>query len=78
MDPQHLLNLGFTAASAVLGWFARELWAAVQSLKKDLARLREEIATDRVHKDDFKEALKEVKDMLGKIFDRLDHKADKP
>lgn len=77
MDTQHLLNLSFGAASAVLGWFARELWAAVQSLKKDLARLREEIATDRVHKDDFKEALKEVKEMLGKIFDRLDGKADK-
>ena len=77
MDTQHLLNLSFGAASAVLGWFARELWAAVQSLKKDLARLREEIANDRVHKDDFKEALKEVKEMLGKIFDRLDGKADK-
>ena len=77
MDTQHLLNLSFGAASAVLGWFARELWSAVQSLKKDLARLREEIANDRVHKDDFKEALKEVKEMLGKIFDRLDHKADK-
>lgn len=77
MDTQHLLNLSFGAASAVLGWFARELWSAVQSLKKDLARLREEIANDRVHKDDFKEALKEVKEMLGKIFDRLDNKADK-
>lgn len=77
MDTQHLLNLGFTAASACLGWFARELWTAVQSLKADLSSLREEIATDRVHKDDFREALKEVKEMLGKIFDRLDHKADK-
>lgn len=77
MDHQHLLNLGFTAASAALGWFARELWSAVQALKADLSSLREEIATDRVHKDDFREALKEVKEMLGKIFDRLDHKADK-
>lgn len=77
MDPQHLLNLGFGACSAALGWFARELWTAVQALKSDLSQLRTEIANDRVHKDDFKEALKEVKDMLGKIFDRLDHKADK-
>lgn len=78
MDTQHLLNFGFGAASAVLGWFARELWAAVQSLKKDLSRLREEIAGERVHKDDFRHALEKVEVMLGKIFDRLDGKADKP
>ena len=77
MDTQYILNAVFGAASAALGWFARELWTAVKALKEDLARLREEIANDRVHKDDFKEALKEVKEMLGKIFDRLDGKADK-
>jgi len=77
LDTQHLLNLTFGAASACLGWFARELWTAVQALKADLSDLRTEIATDRVHKDDFKEALKEVKEMLAKIFDKLDHKADK-
>ena len=78
MDTQHLLNFSFAAASACLGWFARELWAAVKSLKEDMHRLREEIATDRVHKDDFREALKEVKEMLSKIFDKLDGKQDKP
>lgn len=78
MDAQHLINLGFGAASAVLGWFARELWTAVQSLKADLSALRTEIAQDRVHKDDFKEAFREVKDMLSKIFDKLDAKVDKP
>lgn len=78
MDPQHLINLGFGAASAVLGWFARELWTAVQSLKADLSALRTEIASDRVHKDDFRHALEKVEVMLAKIFDKLDGKADKP
>lgn len=78
MDPQHILNFAFGAASACLGWFARELWSAVKSLKEELHRLREEIASDRVHKDDFKEAFREVKDMLSKIFDKLDAKVDKP
>lgn len=77
MDTQHILNFAFGAASACLGWFARELWSAVKSLKEDLARLREEIATDRVHKDDFRHALEKVEVMLAKIFDKLDGKADK-
>ena len=77
METQHLINLSFTAASTALGWFARELWSAVQALKADLSNLREEIASDRVHKDDFRHALEKVEVMLAKIFDKLDGKADK-
>lgn len=78
MDQQSLINFGFTAASAVLGWLARELWTAVQALKSDLNQLRTEIASDRVHKDDFRHALEKVESMLAKIFDKLDGKQDKP
>lgn len=78
MDTQHLLNLGFGAASAVLGWFARELWSAVKDLKADLAKLREELPRGYVMKEDYRRDIYEIKEMLGKIFDRLDGKADKP
>jgi hypothetical protein len=77
MDTQSLLNIVFGLFSAAAGWFAREMWAAVKELKADLAKLREDLPKSYVAKDDFKEGLKEVKDMLGKIFDRLDTKADK-
>lgn len=77
MDTQSLLNIGLTTASMALGWFARELWSAVQALKADLSSLREEIASDRVHKDDFRHALEKVEVMLAKIFDKLDGKQDK-
>lgn len=77
MDTQHLLNVGFTAASAVLGWFARELWSAVKDLKADLAKLREELPRGYVMKEDYRRDIYEIKEMLGKIFDRLDGKADK-
>lgn len=78
MDPQNLLNLVFGTCSAALGWFARELWSAVQILKAELSDLRTEIASDRVHKDDFRHALEKVEVMLAKIFDKLDNKQDKP
>jgi hypothetical protein len=77
MTTQDLINLGLVSAASVLGWFARELWAAVKDLKSDLARLREELPRNYVARDDYKDDIREIKDMLTKLFDRLDHKADK-
>jgi len=57
----------------VAGWFARELWTAVQGLKNDLSKL----PTIYVARQDYKDDMREVKEMLGKIFDKLDHKVDK-
>lgn len=77
MDSQNLINLAFGAASAVLGWFARELWNAVKELKSELAKLREEMPRAYVMKEDYRRDIYEIKELLGKIFDRLDNKADK-
>lgn len=77
MDIQTLLNIVFGLFSAVVGWFVREMWAAVKELKSDLAKLREDLPKGYVAKDDFRDGIREIKDMLGKLFDRLDHKADK-
>jgi len=77
MDWQNLINLVGGAALAVIGWFARQLWDAVQKLKSDMSSLELSISNNYVKKDDFKDGIKELKEMLGKIFDRLDSKADR-
>jgi len=77
MDSQHLINVGLGVSSAVFGWLARELWTAVKDLKEDLTKLSVELPKTYVTRDDYRSDLKEIKDMLGKIFDRLEHKADK-
>ena len=77
MDYQTLLNVGLTLISAVTGWFARELWSAVKELKADLAKLREELPKSYVVKDDYKNDIRELKEMINKIFDKLDNKSDK-
>lgn len=61
----------------VTGWFARELWAAVKELKTDLAKLSTEIPKTYVTRDDYRQDLKEIRDLLAKIFDKLDNKADR-
>ena len=62
---------------SVLGWFARELWSAVKDLKADLAKLREDLPKAYVMREDYREDMRDIKEMLGKIFDKLDQKIDK-
>ena len=77
MEPQNLidtiLGIGFT----VLGWFARELWAAVKELKYDLSKMREDLPKTYIARDDYKDDIRDIRDMLSKIFDKLDNKQDK-
>ena len=40
-------------ALAALGWFARQIWDAIKELRTDLARLREDLPTRYVPKDEF-------------------------
>jgi len=65
------------AAQAVLGWFAKTLWNAVQELKTDLAKLREELPTKYAQRDDFNQLGQELREMFREIRDKLDRKADK-
>ena len=77
MENQHLINALIGGGFAILGWFARELWAAVKELKADLAKLREDLPKEYVAKDDYREDIREIKAMLAKIFEKLDAKVDK-
>lgn len=77
MDNQLLINLVLGGVMSVIGWFARVLWYAVDELKRDLSKLREELPKEYVGKDDYRQDVKELKEMLSKLFDKLDNKSDK-
>jgi predicted nucleic acid-binding Zn-ribbon protein len=74
---QTIFNFILGGVSTVLGWFLREMWSAVKELKADLAKLREELPREYVAKDDYRQDVRDLKEMLQKLFDRLEHKADK-
>lgn len=78
MDFQTLINIGAGTALGVAGWFARQMWGAVTELRNDLAKLREELPKTYITKDDFKDAVSELKALLIAIDNKLDRKADKP
>jgi hypothetical protein len=73
MDNQTLINLAFSAFGTVAGWLFKVLWDAIHELKEDI----KEIERGYVMKDDYRIDIAEIKGMLGRIFDRLDAKADK-
>ena len=77
MENQHLINGLLAGGFTVLGWFARELWAAVKELKADLAKLREDLPREYVVKDDYREDIRDIKAMLERIFEKLENKADR-
>jgi len=77
MDVQNTINFIGGAVISVLGWFARELWTEVKNLKDEIVEMEREVLSNHVRRDDYRQDMKEVKEMLSKIFDRLDNKVDK-
>ncbi len=73
MDYQVLFNLAVTAAAFFGGWILSRIYSAIDRLDDDVRDLPKVY----VSKDDYREDLREIKDLLGAIFKRLDHKVDK-
>ena len=66
---QGLLNILIMTVGSVFGWVLRMLWTASQELKADLAKLREELPKEYVSKDDYRQDVRELKEMISKLFD---------
>jgi hypothetical protein len=77
MIDQGIINLIIGAILSVLGWFARQLWDAVQDLKSDMKQLEVDLPTHYVRKEDLESRLDRIEASLNRIFEKLDHKADK-
>lgn len=77
MEVPQIVMWGLGTACTLLGWFARELYAATQSLRKDLSALQVQISSDYVRYDRLKDAFQPVMDSLAEIKHTLERKADK-
>ena len=73
MDYQTLFNLAITVAAFFGGWTLNRIYTAIDRLDKDVR----DMPHVYVAKDDYREDLREIKELLGAIFKRLEHKADK-
>ena len=77
MDDQGIINIIIGVVLSVLGWFARQLWDAVQDLKKDVKQIEVDLPTHYVRKEDLDVRLDRLEAVLNRIFEKLDNKADK-
>jgi aspartate aminotransferase-like enzyme len=77
MELQSLLNIGVGVILAGIGWFSRQIWEAVNELRRDVHEIEVDLPKSYVRKDEFAESVREIKAMLEKIFDKLDSKVDK-
>ena len=77
MEFQEITNAAIGVGLSILGWFARELWSAGKELKNDVSSLREHLPRTYVTRDDYRGDIKEIKDLLIGIVERLGEKANR-
>jgi hypothetical protein len=73
VEPQFLINILFAAAGAAFGWILNSISRSIVRIEDRMA----EMPMMYVNRDDYRADIHEIKGMLGKIFDRLDQKADR-
>lgn len=89
MDSQVVFNIAVAVAGAFGGWILKVIWDSIKQVDKDVKYLTREVNQDFVRREDFKtsvgeikadmrDGFREVKEMLGQVFSRLENKADKP
>jgi hypothetical protein len=74
---QSTINMAIGAALAIAGWFARQLWEAVQLLKSEVHKIEVDLPVNYVRKDDMDKRMDHIETMFQRIYDKLDGKADK-
>lgn len=73
MDYQILFNIAVAVAGFFGGWTLNRIYQAIDRLDADVRQM----PLNYVTRDDYRSDMSEIKNMLGKIFDKLDGKADK-
>jgi uncharacterized membrane protein (DUF106 family) len=77
MMSQDTINLMITISGVVFGWILRVVWESIRKLQDEINEFQREVHTSYVSKDDYRQDILEVKEILKQIFDKLDRKADK-
>lgn len=78
MEALGAFQLLLAVAVSVAGWFLRSLHEDHRRLNKQLSEHEKNVMRDFVRRDDYHNDIRDIRQMLDKIFNRLDEKADKP
>jgi len=73
MDTQQIINFALGLVAFLGGWVLNNITKAIERLDTDVRAM----PSTYVSKDDYRHDINDIKEMLGKIFDKLDAKVDK-
>ncbi len=77
MEDMGVVEILWFIVTLLIGFFVKTIWEKMSLLSKRVDNWASAMPSTYVRRDDYKEDIRDVKDMLGKIFDRLEMKADK-
>ena len=72
VEHQQLINWLFIVAGAAIGWVLKIIWDALNRLKDDMKEIERDLPTIYVRKDDFRQAVNDVKEDMREL--RVDMK----
>jgi hypothetical protein len=73
MEYQIIFNVGIALVGFIGGWMVNRVFVLLDRIDAEMKA----IPMQYVAKEDYREDIREVKEMLGAIFKRLESKADK-
>ena len=77
MEFQPMFNFIGGAILIAVGWWCKEIWNSVKSLKEDIRAIEVDLPKHYVSKADIESRLDKIDATLERIFDKLENKADK-
>jgi hypothetical protein len=73
MEYQVIFNVGIALVGFIGGWMVNRVFVLLDRIDADMKA----IPMQYVAKEDYREDIRQIKEMLGAIFKRLESKADK-
>ena len=77
MEFQPMFNFIGGAILVAIGWWCKEIWNSVKSLKDDIQAIEVDLPKNYVTKKDIESRFDRIDATLERLFDRLDSKVDK-
>ena len=70
---QTLFNWAVGLVGFLGGWVLKVVWDAVRDLRKDIRQIERDLPEVYVRKDDFREAVREMKETMREGFNKMDN-----
>lgn len=73
MDSQAVFDWIVGIGGAIVGWALKMIWEAIKDMRTEIKTLDKQMHEDFVRRDDFKEAVREIKDDMRAGFNKVDN-----